>query len=383
MPTPQILDFTPKQNDSPIARTLGTFGEEALRISGEKRDTDRLKEIYGKYQQDKSTIDAALLETQTARGLSPTARVQGYNSLMGIKKYNYDASKKADKDLKDKEKSDKKAAEIKAKEDKEKADAAKTQQEVKDIYLTAGDSEEDADIKSKTHSPATARFYAGKKLKPEKPEKQSPFDKAVETAEAKELVELEKAIPKGEDAISNLDYIEKQFNENLTGLTGTTKALLNTGDAAEVENVGFTAIEPIIKLFNPVGPIPVQKVKIIRDAFQPHATDLKSTFRGKVAALRRLAQQGLDRAKKRIEFIRATNGKPDKKQLAQFDQESGQIEDALILEEKQKLYGSQAQQSQQQSQPRQDGKIKVRNKQTGQTGWVTLGQDTEAKYELL
>lgn len=83
-------------------------------------------------------------------------------------------------------------------------------------------------------------------------------------------------------------------------------------------------------MFNPVGPIPVQKLKIIQNQFQINPSDLKSTAKGKIAALRTVTTQALNRAKQRSALIRKYQGAVPPEELQKFDQESAQLQDVLF-----------------------------------------------------
>lgn len=216
--------------------------------------------------------------------------------------------------------------------------AARARQEVKALLIAAGDSEEDAEYKSQFTSAQTARNQLKESSKKEP---RSEFKKITERKEAEELHKLRsEIIPKAKDALSNLDRIQQLSKTELKGLEGYIKGVINTESAAEMENLGFTAIEPIIKLFNPVGPIPVAKMTIIRNVFQPHAKDLQTTIDGKVAALRRIGQQALLRAQTRADLIEKYDGTPPKGELENFDDNSKNLQDTLVDQEAFKLLKS-------------------------------------------
>lgn len=219
---------------------------------------------------------------------------------------------------------------------KAKDEAAKKVREKESVYELYKPVMEEAEARrlSEIDDITTARAKVKEFTKENKPDK---FEQGLQGEAAKEYTKLQEAIPKAKDALANLDRIESLAKNELSGAKGYAKSALNTASAAEFTNLAFTAIEPIIKLFNPVGPIPVQKLKIIQQQFQMHPGDLQSTIDGKIAALRRIGQQGLARNEQRAALIRKYKGLIPEEELKQFDEQSQELQNALVDEESFKI----------------------------------------------
>lgn len=172
---------------------------------------------------------------------------------------------------------------------------------------------------------------AANMTKPEKPAtpQQTPFEKQKQTDLAKQYKEDKTQIAKSKDALKNIDRME-ELSKGLQGLTGYGKAILNTGEAAEFDALGLAAIEPILKIFNPVGAIPTQKINLIRDKFAPKATDRQTTIEGKLRALRAFNQQAMMRAEQRVNLIDQYQGNPPQDVLNEFDDETESMADAML-----------------------------------------------------
>jgi hypothetical protein len=114
------------------------------------------------------------------------------------------------------------------------------------------------------------------------------------------------------------------------GVFGPLKGLLNTESAAELNAASFPLIEPIVKMFNPSGPIATQKLKIIQDKYQIKATDAPWSIPGKIKALERFAKQALNRAQERVDLYEKYKGSPPKEVVNKFDKESETLSDAMV-----------------------------------------------------
>lgn len=101
MPSAQVINLNPEPRTelTPLEKTLSAFSQRTRENQIEAQDTDALRSIYGKYQQDGRNLEDALIAIQTRPGLSPTARVNSAKQLMEFHKYNQDLQKKAQKDV--------------------------------------------------------------------------------------------------------------------------------------------------------------------------------------------------------------------------------------------------------------------------------------------
>jgi len=109
MPQLQIVDLSPipRRDKTHLEKTLESFSDRQRETGLEQRETDALRDIYGKYQRDGQNIEDAIIGIQTRPGISPTSRVNHVNQLLQLQKYNNERTKKAQVDA---EKAEKKAA---------------------------------------------------------------------------------------------------------------------------------------------------------------------------------------------------------------------------------------------------------------------------------
>ena len=319
MPSLQVVDL----GDQGYKKRKGIGGfmdevQDAYKGHQERSEMDR---ILGEYKQNMGKYGAysqAQLELSNNNQIAPTKRLQ---LLEGIDK--------SQKGLMDENKAlNEQYTKAKAASDKAE-DKTRAQESVYEMYKPHM-SEEEARKLSEIDTEATARTKVAQFNKPPPKNK---FDETLQGEAAKDLQRLESEIPKARDALANLDRIEELSKNELSGLKGYAKAALNTESAAEMENLAFTAIEPIIKLFNPVGPIPVQKMKIIQQQFQMKPGDLQTSINGKINALRRIGQQGLARAEQRSALIKKYKGLVPEQELKSFDASTEQLQDALVDQE--------------------------------------------------
>lgn len=103
MPSPRYIPAEPQQPNS-LGTMLSSFLESNNKYNEANRETDALKEIYGRHQQDGQNLERTLQEITSDPRISPTARVNTVNQLVGMQKHNYEMREKAQKDLEKAEK---------------------------------------------------------------------------------------------------------------------------------------------------------------------------------------------------------------------------------------------------------------------------------------
>lgn len=319
MPQIQIIDQADEESGPRgVMGFLNKLGE----VYKENKDKKTFENLLNEYQQniqDENAYENLQLNLMKS-DISPKRRL----SLQGQLNQMQEGIVKKQAAFNNKVK-----AHDKALEDVEKKKSSEA--ESYELLKANGLADDEAKRLSKVISPANAKTYG----KPQKgsENKLDKFDQTLQSKGAEEYTKLQESIPKAKDALANLDRLEQLSKNELSGPKGFAKAALNTESAAEFTNLAFTSIEPIIKLFNPVGPIPVQKLKIIQQQFQMHPGELQTTTRGKIAALRRIGEQGLARNEQRAALLRKHRGLVPEEELKQFDQQSLQLQDALIDQE--------------------------------------------------
>lgn len=157
------------------------------------------------------------------------------------------------------------------------------------------------------------------KTKNEKKNTVSDFDKIVSKENAKQYIKATQDIVIAQRNLNDLNKIEK-LNNDLKGPLGMFEALNPFSEkAAELTSLGFAAIEPIVKVFNPSGPIAQKKLEQLQKLYAINATDTYGKIKGKVNALKRFATTAKDLAEKRIKLFEKYNGSPPIGEVAQLD----------------------------------------------------------------
>lgn len=181
-----------------------------------------------------------------------------------------------------------------------------------------------------TLSQSAAESLLKDQLKPsKKEEKLTPFERKVQERNAEEYINLTKEIPKIESTLGDIAYA-RQLSDEL-GISGSVKGALGLSKKAkELEGVSFTLMEPIVKIFNPSGPIAQQKLKMIQDKYVISPSDAPWTKKAKLDALERFSKQALNRAQQKLSLIKQYDGNPPENVIENFDKESDTISDAMI-----------------------------------------------------
>ncbi len=207
---------------------------------------------------------------------------------------------------------------------REKAEkTTKEQKAVKNLLRETGKFKTDEELEeaAQTYDLKTAKtmWQEAKKPKP-KSETQKLMDKEI----AKGYVSAVGEIPKLQSTLDNIGRL-RELGGKLRGPGGYVKAAFKTQSASEYNTLSASLLDPIIKIFNPVGAVPVTKLNWIRETFAPQASDLASTQEGKLTTLERLASQAKQRAEQKIKLFNDYNGEPPESEVVKFDNESAKM----------------------------------------------------------
>lgn len=208
-----------------------------------------------------------------------------------------------------------------------------------------------------------------KPAKPEPAKPLSPFEKKKQELAATEYEKLQTEIPKLQGQLKTINNLRDLSRKELTGLKGYGKALLGSESASQFDAQGLTLIEPIIKIFNPVGAIPIAKIELVKQKFAPKATDTQRTIEGKLNAIESFTKQALSRAQERMKIIQDYEGNPPPALLNEFDKQSEGLIDVMDTYNPEKgTYGAPKEEKSETEDmpPAKDfeGKI-IKNKKTG------------------
>lgn len=199
----------------------------------------------------------------------------------------------------------------------------KQQQAVKQLLKETGkfNTEAELDEASKIYDLPTAKalWQESKKPKPK-----SAAQNLIATEAAKGYIAAKTELPKLQATMDNITRL-RELGKNLRGIGGYAKAAFKTKSASEYNTLSASLLDPIIKVFNPVGAVPVTKLNWIRETFAPQASDLASTQEGKLATLERLASQAQQRAQQKIKLFNDYSGEPPESLVLQFDNDSAKM----------------------------------------------------------
>lgn len=166
------------------------------------------------------------------------------------------------------------------------------------------------------------------KAKQPKEQKLSPSEKILQEYNTKQYVAATEELPKLQNTLSTIKDLRQQAKK-ISGPSGYIKAFFGSADASEFDATGLSLIEPVLKIFNPVGAIPTQKIDLIRKKFAPNATDTSATINGKLNALERIAKQAQGRAQEKIKLYQQYGQNPPQELVNKFDNESAQLLDTI------------------------------------------------------
>lgn len=122
---------------------------------------------------------------------------------------------------------------------------------------------------------------------------------------AEEFSKVIKSIPGISQTASITNRLEILNNE-LAGAENTLKGYTTEAGRAkmsELSSLGLAAVEPILKIFNPVGAIPIAKINLIKDQFAPDNFTTAAGNAGKIKALRFLSNRAKIKAQNYIDLL--------------------------------------------------------------------------------
>lgn len=177
-----------------------------------------------------------------------------------------------------------------------------------------------------------------KSLNKQVTEKKDAFDTELQKKGAAEVTELEKKIPAYNNTLSDIDEMERLSKEYLGGVKGYIKGAFGTQSARELDTLGASALDPIIKKFNPAGTLPTAKLNWIRQTFSPSAAENPSGRQGKINNLRRFTKQAKKKDEERLRLLKEYRGLIPADVAKQFDEaeaaENEALADELSFEDK-------------------------------------------------
>lgn len=226
----------------------------------------------------------------------------------------------------EKVKSERKKVEDKAqaKADAEKAKEDKTRAATKNIASKLDLPDEEKEVLGESGTLSMVEDLYKNQVK----QKSEPniVDKKIQEKNVEEYLDLEKDVPLLRDYPKNIQHVRElvdQLNSPLSGYVGTKLA-------SEIEGAGLPLLQPIIKIFNPSGPLAQKKLEQLYAIYKIDPTDPSWKIQGKLKALEHYGMQALDRAEKRMELLQRTNFLPNKSAIEKFDKETETMVDTML-----------------------------------------------------
>jgi hypothetical protein len=169
-------------------------------------------------------------------------------------------------------------------------------------------------------------------------QKKDAYETELQKKGAAEVTELEKKIPAYNNTLSDIDEMERLSKEYLGGVKGYIKGGFGTQSARELETLGASALDPIIKKFNPAGTLPTAKLNWIRQTFSPTAAENPSGRQGKINNLRRFTKQAKKKDEERLSLLKEYRGLIPPEVVQKFEAaeyaENEALADELSFEDK-------------------------------------------------
>ena len=306
-------------------RQVGQIAGESFTNQADER---AIREAVNRLGPDASGVDIVKAITG-ARTYSPEAKQTAIKNYIGAKEFDETVRKsKEDIELKKTAESNK----IKKLEEEEKVKKAKKDieaGEVKTLVDSLPDLTDEQRAPLYNLDKKDAAKLVTSNLTKNAPS-QSIFDKTVQKAAADDYVELTKTLPLLEDAEASFKYVRGLSNKLGGAIKGTLKGLAGTETAKELEAASFPLIQPIVKIFNPSGPLAQRKLEMLTKMYQIKATDFPWQREGKLKALEHFSKQALARGRERKALIEKYHGMPPKDVIEKFDKESDTMSDAMI-----------------------------------------------------
>lgn len=225
---------------------------------------------------------------------------------------------------------------IKAKAEQAKVDREQREKEEKlqrekqnvDAIIDASDlaPEQKEAYKKQITSETAARQVA----KPPKQERISEFDKVVQKKNAEQYIKATDDLPRINDSLQTIDKAEGLVNKLFSGLSGYAEAAVGSQNVAELNSLGFAILEPIVKVFNPTGPIAQKKLEQLQKIYAINAWDTKRTMRGKLKAMKGFGEQAKARAQEKLNLYDKYKGNPPEEVVRKFYEESDKMTDAML-----------------------------------------------------
>ncbi len=130
------------------------------------------------------------------------------------------------------------------------------------------------------------------------------------------LVATQPSVKMAKNTLSSIDKLIEERGQSL--VPNILSNAWGAESAKKLEGLSTVALEPIIKIFNKMGPIAVKKMEILKDLYQIKGSDTTWAAQGKAAALRQIFSQLEFMGDRLIDLYERTDGNPDQKDLQEI-----------------------------------------------------------------
>lgn len=145
----------------------------------------------------------------------------------------------------------------------------------------------------------------------------SDWDKGLVKANVKRLTKAYDDVAIAKQSLGRLDKL-RGLAEGLKGVSGYWKTWWRSAEAAELKADGFTALQPVIKIFNPSGVLAQKKLQTLEERYAIKDTDWYSTTMGKIKALELMARDAETLNMQWIKLLTEYKGNPPPEKIAEF-----------------------------------------------------------------
>lgn len=159
-----------------------------------------------------------------------------------------------------------------------------------------------------------------------KPPPLSQYEKTLETQNAKRFAEINQEMPKIRSAMRVADDVESLIEE-MSVFRGWP---LNFQEQGELSGKAASMLAPVIKIFNPTGPIPVAKLKYVESEFGIKQGQTRETMRGRFKSLKNFNEEAKMRLEEEQALMQLWNGNPPPEVINKFNAETEDKFDRLI-----------------------------------------------------
>lgn len=296
-----MVTILPKEEDwGDIFGRVGEGFAQGFAGRSDERALQKAVEDLGPNPEPRKLLDA-ITKTKT---YNPKAKQEFFKNALGVAEFEELQKKhRADEEYRNTEKMVK---------EKEKAD--KLAQEKNDASAIVNSSDLDDEQKQKLLDDVekgNITYKAVKEItKPKKAEPESTFTKGLSKEHVKQYVKAEEDLVRSQRNLNDIDRVEELIDKVSGPLGYFTAANPFNEDVAELTALGFGTIEPIVKQFNPSGPIAQKKLEQLQKIYGINRFDSKAVMKGKTAALKRYAKASKELSEKRIALFEKYNGSP-------------------------------------------------------------------------